>query len=384
MPPYDFRGMTVGNAIEEFFVQRELEKRQAMLDERARQEEEDMRRHRAVQLKIEQDREARIAEAQRAAQSELAHQREFGRATAIAENALPDDEYDPDTAALLRRHGYGSQIKTTATPGIVAPAEFMQPNMMPGIMDVSPEAQRTVARGGSKYLAARTAAEERAALADENRKAREAEAEERRVWQATQNDLNRQNTRAIADLGAGVRRDAATAKADEKKKEAEQKLTIVRRGASETMNALEELADFNEDGTVTLKAGVEYLTGNPLTRGKQYIPGTDAANARAAMDRLQGRLVVDLLGEMKTQSRTGATGFGALSAPELRIIENAASKLKNPNISDTELAKELGRVYGYVRRIFDDPAGGSSAPERDVTTTASAYQDYLRRRRGGR
>lgn len=386
MPRYEFTspGAAGYNALEEFLIRRDLQQRQAWLDKLAMKAEEDRRLERAARLKIDQDREARIAEDNAATRKALEDERRFRRATTISENALPGDPVDDATATLLREQGLGSSMQQAAVPGIVAPAPFMDPRMVPGIMDVSPEAHRTVARGGSKYLAARTAAEERAALAEENRKAREAEAEERRVWQGQQNEQNRQLQRIIAEGNQGLRRDATQAKADEKKKETEQKLNVVRRSAAETMSALEELADFKDDGTVLLKPGVEYLTGNPLTRAAQYWPGSDAANARASMDRLHGRLVVDLLGEMKAQSKTGATGFGALSATELRLLENAASKLKNPNISDTELAKELGRIMGYLRRVFDDPTATGSADgasDKSASAGSSAYQDYLRRRR---
>jgi hypothetical protein len=47
-----------------------------------------------------------------------------------------------------------------------------------------------------------------------------------------------------------------------------------------------------------------------LVADSGFIPKATAA--KAAFDNLKARLVIDLIAEMKSQSKTGATGFGQL------------------------------------------------------------------------
>jgi hypothetical protein len=72
--------------------------------------------------------------------------------------------------------------------------------------------------------------------------------------------------------------------------------------------------------------------------------------------------VVDLLGELKSQSKTGATGFGALSDKELSILQSSASKLENSNMSDQDVIAELGRIREHLLRVKEEPGGVTSAP----------------------
>lgn len=68
------------------------------------------------------------------------------------------------------------------------------------------------------------------------------------------------------------------------------------------------------------------------------IPGGDAANARAKLDQLKSKALLETLGEMKNQSATGASGMGALSNTEGKIIGAAAVPV-DPNQSMTSFVK---------------------------------------------
>src|SRR5688572_6571457 len=110
---YDFGspGAAASNAIQQFLMQRELAEQQRMEQEFRRQQAEGQSARAQQQLMVDAERERRIAEQQRTQQADLDTEREFRRATTIASSALPDDPVDAVTAELLRRHGYGGQIR---------------------------------------------------------------------------------------------------------------------------------------------------------------------------------------------------------------------------------------------------------------------------------
>ena len=115
------------------------------------------------------------------------------------------------------------------------------------------------------------------------------------------------------------------------KQEAASKADIARgeanvRALQDTLNVVGQLIDVprdqsgnvvrEADGTLAtgkLRSGARSIVGKSAYNPTNQIPGTEPYNARVALNRLKGRQITDLLGELKSQSRTGATGFGALS-----------------------------------------------------------------------
>lgn len=143
-----------------------------------------------------------------------------------------------------------------------------------------------------------------------------------------------------------------------------------RQTAGDTVDVLKKLATFGPDGKASLNQAAASLFGAGTGRLTQYYPGSDAANASAALERLKGRSIVDLLAEMKSQSRTGATGFGALNERELSVLENSANQLGSRNISPERAAEELARIYAIANRALGDeqvnvqpPPGAPSAKD---------------------
>ena len=65
-----------------------------------------------------------------------------------------------------------------------------------------------------------------------------------------------------------------------------------------------------------------------FTGGLPSVPGTSRVNWEANVDRLLTKQVLDVMNSLKNASRTGATGFGALSEKELRLIQNASTSLR--------------------------------------------------------
>jgi hypothetical protein len=388
MARYDFvsPGAMAGNAIQQFLMQRAMEERQARMDQLAAERQSAEIGQREADLGLRRQQEARIAEAQAQQQKDLEQEREFRRASVLAENAIPGDPIDPDTKGVMERQGFGGAMRTIpgqpASEGFGVLESLEQPAPGAGVLQNSPppgilqpaQPERTIARGGSKYLSARQAAEERAAQAAEARAAREAEGERNRQFRGEQGEANRALREDLARASASGRGettalrndllrtqvDAATQKAEDKQVADKRARDAARVTSGATIDVIKELADFDERGRATLKPGTANLFGarNPLAR---LVPGSDTNNAKAALDRLKGRVIVDLLNEMKNQSRTGATGFGALSGPELKLLENAAAELNSSMISDTRAAAELERIYSMAKQLYGDEPGNGPA-----------------------
>lgn len=111
------------------------------------------------------------------------------------------------------------------------------------------------------------------------------------------------------------------------------------------------------------------FTGDIATK----IPHTDAANAKAQLDTVGNRSVLDTLSALKSLSATGASGFGALSEKEGDILRNAAANLNTSQDNESlkrnllELRDKLMRTRDQVanQRISlpeDQVGGGNPAP----------------------
>jgi hypothetical protein len=58
---------------------------------------------------------------------------------------------------------------------------------------------------------------------------------------------------------------------------------------------------------------------------------------------------------MKSQSRTGATGFGPLAVAELKVLQDASTVLSQRNINDATALKELTKIYNIARKYNQPP-----------------------------
>lgn len=169
----------------------------------------------------------------------------------------------------------------------------------------------------------------------------------------------------LADLNRTLKEQqvqAATDKIEEGKKATAMKRESAVRMAEDLTKVIDTLVD---PKTNTLTPGAQSIVGMRVPFAAE-VPGSKAADAKASLDRLTGQLVVDLLGEMKAQSKTGSTGFGALSERELAIIQSAATKLTNRNMSEKAFADELKRIRDKVGLVFDGNARPSGTTQERV------------------
>lgn len=103
------------------------------------------------------------------------------------------------------------------------------------------------------------------------------------------------------------------------------------------------------DETGNLKPDVAGVIGGFEGARPEWAYATEGSQgALANIDRLQSMLNIDTLRDMKSQSRTGATGFGALSERELNVVESSASKLRRRRQGDAEYAAELKRIRDAI------------------------------------
>lgn len=136
----------------------------------------------------------------------------------------------------------------------------------------------------------------------------------------------------------------------------------IREQAQNALDAMNDLiqVDPKSGKVVGLTPGAAALYGKSSLLGQRFIPGSEAATSRAALDQLTGELVVNLLRDLKAQSRTGATGFGQLSARELDVLQQSATMLKG-NISEARAAQELKKLHDKFQAILA-PSDVEKAP----------------------
>jgi len=87
------------------------------------------------------------------------------------------------------------------------------------------------------------------------------------------------------------------------------------------------------------------------------IPGTEAYGVRGDVEMIKGKLGLDMIKEMKQQSSTGATGFGAMSEKELALIQSAVDRL-DPNMDRDRFLQAMAEIKGHYQlwKEYNDKA----------------------------
>jgi hypothetical protein len=154
-------------------------------------------------------------------------------------------------------------------------------------------------------------------------------------------------------------------------------LESIKAKAQETLQALDEVLD---PKTNALNPDVASTVGGSRLFQMHRLPATSARAGEAAVNRLKSLLIVDLIGEMKAQSKTGATGFGQLNMKELAVLENAASKL-DPGLDEATFTNELKRIKSRLQKIVQPetttPPTSTPLPKPDETTAAPSAAPNL-------
>jgi hypothetical protein len=353
---FDFQspGAAMGDAFVQALMQREAMRRQAALDELNRRETEAKMSQSQEQLELQRTQEARMRDAEarqtRADEDDWAYRR--------TQMAGANEKLTPDEQARLQRAGYGGRTderlesRTAAMP--IMPFAATSPVTTPTSSEGG-----VFLRPGFQYEQAREAADERALLRgqqDEAAKVRAAADAAARAERGAQHDevlqgmnnSDNQTRLLIAAMSGRQKEDAAAEKQAEKDRAIKANTAASIKMRDDVIYRVDQLLGVDpKTKKAALKPGVGSLYGSvqgslPPVVGSFLNP--EAGNARAALDGLIALLDVDTIRTMKEQSRTGATGFGALSEKELNVLENAATTLRGRTMDEPSALKELIKI----------------------------------------
>jgi hypothetical protein len=165
-----------------------------------------------------------------------------------------------------------------------------------------------------------------------------------------------------AQVAIDARADAAAAsKAAQEVKEAQKRQQNNARqmesvtAATQLVSAIDDLTrsgGFDDLGTVW--GDMQLRT--PLVRN-------EAKDAQAQLKNIAGQVALATMSRLKALSAQGATGFGALSAPELKLLENSIATLQSEDISNAQLQKSLKTIRDAMAKVADwKPQGAPSQP----------------------
>jgi hypothetical protein len=121
-----------------------------------------------------------------------------------------------------------------------------------------------------------------------------------------------------------------------------------------------------DDVLATLDNASTGLTGSVAARANPQ--GTTAEKYRK-LETLKSMIAIDKMIEMKKNSPTGSTGFGALSEKELAVLQNAIGNL-DPSQSNEVLTRELGKVRDFFSGISQRAGGAKLAARQNADPTA--------------
>lgn len=149
-----------------------------------------------------------------------------------------------------------------------------------------------------------------------------------------------------------------------------------------TQSALDELDQLmTPDGklqphtaTATGKSRIPGMLANKVGMGS-FTP--ESTKGSTGINALKSKLVLDLIGQMKAQSKTGATGFGNMSNKDLAVLERAASKL-NEDLDDDTFAAELNRIRDKLRLVMQ-PGPDEVKAGKDETDKRSRADQFLQK-----
>lgn len=97
-----------------------------------------------------------------------------------------------------------------------------------------------------------------------------------------------------------------------------------------------------------------------------FLPKSDARKLQGKLDTIKSNLAAAMIEDLKSQSRTGATGLGALNKEELKVLQTSKASL-DAGMGADELQKSLNIIDKYFRaranlpKLPTEPSGPSGA-----------------------
>lgn len=163
-----------------------------------------------------------------------------------------------------------------------------------------------------------------------------------------QAQLGMQQQRLSAAQDARSQAEAAKKAAEQVKAEQKRQVAAARQAEAATaantlVSAIDQLMaspGFDALGTV----GGDVQIATPLIRNA-------AKDANAQLQNIGGQVALSTMARLKALSSQGATGFGALSAPELKLLQNAIATLQSGDISNAQLTQSLKTIRDKVGKV---------------------------------
>lgn len=125
------------------------------------------------------------------------------------------------------------------------------------------------------------------------------------------------------------------------------------KGVDLAQDALDEISNhlLKDDDSLTDKAS--WGTGGSAWTG--WIPGTPGRSGQASLKKVASEQVLNLIGHLKSQSRTGATGMGNMSDRDMGVLQSAATKLNDPYLDEETIRVELVKIRNVLRNAVKIP-----------------------------
>lgn len=153
-----------------------------------------------------------------------------------------------------------------------------------------------------------------------------------------------------AEVAAQAREDARAARKAAEEVKAEQKRQAVVQRQAEASSAAGDLAGaidqlVQSPGFAALGTALgDVQINTPLIRNA-------AKDADAQLKNISGQVALATMSRLKALSAQGATGFGALSEKELKLLENSIATLQAEKVSNAQLASSLKTIRDKMDKI---------------------------------
>jgi hypothetical protein len=142
---------------------------------------------------------------------------------------------------------------------------------------------------------------------------------------------------------AAARKAAEELKAQQKRDSTAQRQAEASTAANQLVSAIDTLTKSEGfSGLGTAWGDVQLNT--PLIRNS-------VKDSQAQLKNIAGQVALTTMARLKALSSQGATGFGALSAPELKLLENSIATLQSDEISNAELKRSLKTIRDSMDKI---------------------------------
>ena len=153
--------------------------------------------------------------------------------------------------------------------------------------------------------------------------------------------------------------------ADIEKRNNERQATVERDESLNTKSkdSLALLNQLLDPKTDKLTSEAEWATGGSAWTGSIPLPTAAYAGA-SKLEQLASKQVLDLIQEMKANSKTGATGMGNMSNRDLGVLQNASTLLSKRGLPEETIREQLLLVRDVLNRNISqtEPKLKSSSP----------------------